>query len=171
MRLRETLPERPGTFEAMLRRDLTDAERGRLEELDEREAAGMMTNSEALESLDIVWRNYHHDRQQPPPAPLTEVNLPALEATMASVGEHLAAGTLRDRLPDVETPAVFVHGASSPLDPSHSRDSAALLANATVVVVEGAGHFPWLERPGSVAGGIAAFRRDARPPLEAPPLH
>jgi pimeloyl-ACP methyl ester carboxylesterase len=165
------IPEEPGVFEAMLRRDLTKAARARLAELDEREAAGTMTTAESLESLGIIWRNYHHDREHPPPMVLTDINLPAFAATMASVGEHLATGTLRERLPRVDTAVVFVHGASSPLDRSHSTDSAAFIPNATVVVVEEAGHFPWLERPGSVAEAIEALRRPARPPVKPHPLH
>jgi pimeloyl-ACP methyl ester carboxylesterase len=42
----------------------------------------------------------------------------------------------------------------SPIPPRWSEESAALVPGARVEVVEKAGHFPWLERPGSIAAAV-----------------
>ncbi len=47
-------------------------------------------------------------------------------------------------------PAVFVLGADSPIPPEHGIVSAALIPGARYRVEPDCGHFPWLERPGSV---------------------
>jgi pimeloyl-ACP methyl ester carboxylesterase len=51
-------------------------------------------------------------------------------------------------------PTLFVHGELSPMPLSASAATAALLRNADVEVVQGAGHFVWLDRPGCVADAV-----------------
>jgi pimeloyl-ACP methyl ester carboxylesterase len=77
-------------------------------------------------------------------------------ATMASIAEHSEAGTLVRGLPAVppEIPVLFLHGAASPMPLRASTDTAALIPHARVEVVEGAGHFIWLERPGAVRDAV-----------------
>lgn len=48
-------------------------------------------------------------------------------------------------------PALFLHGAEDPRPPYAIDDLAAAIPEATVHVVAGVGHTPWLERPGAVA--------------------
>ena len=52
---------------------------------------------------------------------------------------------------------LFVHGEESALPVRGSRDTAALIPDAELVVVPGAGHFPWIERPGSVRDAVEPF--------------
>ena len=47
-------------------------------------------------------------------------------------------------------PAVFVLGAASPIPPQHGVASAALIPGARHIIEDDCGHFPWLERPGTV---------------------
>jgi pimeloyl-ACP methyl ester carboxylesterase len=83
---------------------------------------------------------------------------PAVYAgTWDSIREHFAAGTLVNRLPRYTGPALFVHGERSPIPPIESEKSASLIEGAQLEVVRGAGHFPWFERPSSVAGPVGAF--------------
>ena len=46
-------------------------------------------------------------------------------------------------------PALFVLGAASPIPAGHGVASAGLIPGARYQI-EDCGHFPWLERPGSV---------------------
>jgi hypothetical protein len=46
-----------------------------------------------------------------------------------------------------ERPALFVHGALDPLPRESSIDTAKLIGGSQVLVVDGSGHFPWLECP------------------------
>jgi pimeloyl-ACP methyl ester carboxylesterase len=80
-------------------------------------------------------------------------------ATMASIGEHAEAGTLVRGLPAVppEIPVLFLHGAGSPMPLRASTDTAALVPHARVEIVEGAGHFIWLEQPGAVRDAVRAI--------------
>jgi len=77
-------------------------------------------------------------------------------ATMASIAEHSEAGTLVRGLPAVppEIPVLFLHGAASPMPLRASTDTAALIPHARVEIVEGAGHFIWLERPDQLRDAI-----------------
>jgi proline iminopeptidase len=77
--------------------------------------------------------------------------------TNRSLAEHFERGTLRERLPSATLPVLFVHGEESALPVRGSRDTAALIPDAELVVVPGVGHFPWIERPGSVKDAVAPF--------------
>jgi pimeloyl-ACP methyl ester carboxylesterase len=70
--------------------------------------------------------------------------------TFASVQEHFGQRTLELSLPALTMPAVFVLGADSPIPPGHGAASAALIPGARCQVEVDCGHFPWIERPGSV---------------------
>lgn len=63
--------------------------------------------------------------------------------TMASLGEW----DWRPSLRDVTAPTLVVHGTSDPLPMTGARDWATVLPNARLLVLEGIGHFPYLEAP------------------------
>jgi proline iminopeptidase len=52
---------------------------------------------------------------------------------------------------------LFVHGAASPMPARAATDTAALIPHARVELIEGAGHFPWVERPDEVRDAVLAF--------------
>ena len=162
------LPEQPGAFERMLKRDLDQQQLARLDEIDALEQAGNSTDEAALESVKIVWPNYHHDRAQPPPMPPMRFSVEGYTGAMESVAAHFEAGTLAEKLPGVTVPTVFVHGASSPLDVEHSRAGRRLMPAGELVIVDHAGHFPWLEQPGCVRQAVE--RLQLRVPLASLPL-
>ena len=53
-------------------------------------------------------------------------------------------------LPQIPFPVGFVHGSRSPMPVGASTDAADRIPGAWVDVVEGAGHFIWVEAPGAV---------------------
>jgi len=55
-------------------------------------------------------------------------------------------------------PVGFVRADQSPFPSTASTETAARIAGAWVEVVAGAGHFPWLERPGCVAAVLRRLR-------------
>jgi pimeloyl-ACP methyl ester carboxylesterase len=59
-------------------------------------------------------------------------------------------------LPSIRVPVGFVHGSRSPMPVAASSDAAERIPGAWVDVVDGAGHFVWVEAPGAVR---AALRR------------
>jgi pimeloyl-ACP methyl ester carboxylesterase len=73
------------------------------------------------------------------------------------VHEHFGRGTLEHGLPSFARPALFIHGVSDPLPPAAAEETAALLPDAQVVVVERCGHIPWLEQPDTLFEAVSAF--------------
>jgi pimeloyl-ACP methyl ester carboxylesterase len=74
------------------------------------------------------------------------------------VGESIRAElpALEAGLGGIRVPVGFVHGSRSPMPLAASTDAADRIPGAWVEVVEGAGHFVWVEAPGAVR---AALRR------------
>jgi pimeloyl-ACP methyl ester carboxylesterase len=122
----------------------------RAQELDERAMAGEGTSEEAMESVAIVWPGYFSSPDKAPPMPPLRLSVECYAGTFASVQEHFGQRTLERLLPALTMPTVFVLGADSPIPPRHGVASAALIPGARSVVEADCGHFPWIERPGSV---------------------
>jgi pimeloyl-ACP methyl ester carboxylesterase len=68
------------------------------------------------------------------------------------------------RLHEVTAPVLVVMGTKDPdfTDPKREADAVAGLLRGSVLMVEGAGHYPQVEQPALVAGAIVAFDRAAR---------
>lgn len=85
--------------------------------------------------------------------------MPTMRLSVACYAETLAS--LQDELPKLEealpalaVPVGFVVGKRSPMPPAASADTADRIPGAWVTVVDGAGHFPWLDVPGSVRSAL-----------------
>jgi proline iminopeptidase len=112
----------------------------------------------ALRALRAVWPAYFADPAAAPPAPDDlRTGQAAYEEGRVSVLAGLEAGTLRRELPELDLPVLLVHGTDDPLPLSSAEGLARLLPRSRLVVLEGCGHFPWLEQPGVVADAVAAF--------------
>ena len=122
----------------------------RARELDERAMAGQGTAEDALESLGIVWPGYFSTPQAAPPMPPLRISAECYAGTFASIQSHFDQRTLERYLPALKMPALFVLGAASPIPARHGVASAELIPGAEVRIEEDCGHFPWLERPGSI---------------------
>jgi proline iminopeptidase len=135
--------------------------RARAAEMDAAALRGEGTEADASEAFRMFWPAYFADpATAPPPPDDVRISLPAYAGTFDSIRAELPA--LAGRLAGAAVPTVFVHGGESPMPLSASTDSAAAIgAAARVVVVEGAGHFPWYERPGAVRSALDALLRDA----------
>jgi proline iminopeptidase len=137
---------------------LDEAAQARLGELAGRIGSRPPTDQEGIEQLALLWPAYFAEPAQAPPLPAgLTMSVAGNEECMASVIASLAAG-FGDRLAAVRVPAVFVLGECSPMPVSQGQQTAALLPDAEVVVVAGAGHLPWHERPGCVASALATIR-------------
>ena len=77
-----------------------------------------------------------------------------------SILESLPA--LEAGLPGIRVPVGFVHGSRSPMPMAASTDAAERIPGAWVEVVEGAGHFTWVEAPGAVRASLRRLTGDAR---------
>jgi pimeloyl-ACP methyl ester carboxylesterase len=129
---------------------MTRAEAARVDEVEQLRREGRATAEDALERFNLIWPHYFADPAQAPPSPVDQVGVQCSADTNASLMDHFGRRTLQRALPRVTLPVLFVHGQSDPLPPRSSTATASLIPGAEVVILEGRGHFPWLEEPGIV---------------------
>jgi pimeloyl-ACP methyl ester carboxylesterase len=133
--------------------DRTPADaRARAAELDQRALAGEASEADALEGLRLYWPAYFADPASAPPMPPISMCGPAYSECFESIHERLPG--LESALPSISLPVGILVGSRSPIPNSAAHDTAAAIPGAWVGVVDGAGHFPWVERPGSVRSAL-----------------
>ena len=128
--------------------------RERAKEIDELSMAGAVDADLALEGMRLVWPAYFADPERAPPMPELRIATARSGEMVPSIMAELPA--LEARLPEISVPVGFVHGSRSPMPLGASTDAAERIPGAWVEVVDGAGHFVWVEAPGAVR---AALRR------------
>jgi pimeloyl-ACP methyl ester carboxylesterase len=144
-------------FEEHLTKRLAPEVVQRVNALDAELLAGRGGETEMTEIMRHVWPFYFADPAAAPPMPPFRSSVSVYSGTWESVHSHFAAGTLISNLPRYSGRALFVHGRESPIPPERSEESAHLIDGARLEILPGAGHFPWLERPGSVAAAVRQF--------------
>jgi Predicted hydrolases or acyltransferases (alpha/beta hydrolase superfamily) len=143
----------PEFDEEMFRRT-PESVRARARELDELSMAGESSDELALEGMRLVWPAYFADPESAPPMPELRIASARSAEMVPSIQAELPA--LEAGLSGIRVPVGFVHGSRSPMPVAASTDAAERIPGAWVEVVEGAGHFVWVEAPGAVR---AALRR------------
>jgi pimeloyl-ACP methyl ester carboxylesterase len=95
--------------------------------------------------LDDAWSHFDHGTQRA----ILKLYRSASERELARAGEHLG---------DVAAPALIAWGEDDPFLPARFADelAEALGGPATVEHIEGAGHWPWVDRP-RLIDSVAAF--------------
>ena len=139
-------------FDEEIFRRTPEAVRARARELDELSMAGGADNELALEGMRLVWPAYFADPERAPPMPELQMASERSAEMIASIQAELP--TLEAGLPRIRVPVGFVHGARSPMPLATSTDAAERIPGAWVEVVEGAGHFIWVEAPGAVRASL-----------------
>jgi len=139
----------PEFDEEMFRRTPEEV-RERARELDELSMAGKADDELALEGMRLVWPAYFADPEKAPPMPELRIASARSAEMLPSIQAELPA--LEAGLSSIRVPVGFVHGSRSPMPLAASTDAADRIPGAWVEVVEGAGHFVWVEAPGAVRG-------------------
>ncbi len=143
-------------FEAAMLARTPEGSRRRAEELDARAMAGHGTDEEAKESLRLVWPAYFADPSAAPPMPEDiRLSIPCYSQTNDDIVRLLTAGGLPARAAVYDGPVEVVHGLGSPMPAVAATGTAECFPHGRATAVTGAGHFPWLERPGCVADALA----------------
>ncbi len=141
---------------------LSDAGRLRIDEIDGLREAGTRTAAHDDEYSRLIWPTYFADGQHTSPFALR---------TAGSTHRPIQDQVFRDMpmleqsLPTCATRMRFVHGTRSPMPVSASTDTIALLPNAELDLVDGAGHFIWFERPGSVRAALDRLVAETAPTI------
>jgi proline iminopeptidase len=142
-------------FEQQMLARTPDDVRQRAEELDQRAMAGEGTESDALESLRLVWPAYFADPRAAPPMPDDiRLSVPCYSQTIEDAIAMLAAGDLPDRAATYGGPVEIVYGLGSPFPVETSLDTARAFADGSATGVPDAGHYPWLEQPGCIGDAL-----------------
>ena len=135
-------------FDEEIFRRTPESVRERARELDELSTAGAANDELALEQMRLIWSAYFADPEAAPPMP----ELRIASERSAQMGPSILAElpALEAGLGDIDLPVGFVHGSQSPMPVAASTDAAQRIRGAWVDVVDGAGHFIWVEAPGAV---------------------
>ena len=141
-------------FDEEIFRRTPESVRERASEIDELSSAGEADDALALAGMRLVWTAYFTDPELAPPMPALRIATERSAEMVPSIFAELPA--LEAGLPGIRIPVGFVHGSRSPMPLAASTDAADRIPGAWVEVVEGAGHFTWVEAPGAV---LAALRR------------
>lgn len=143
-----------GPFEAAMAGRTPAGERERAEELDRRAMKGEGTLEDLVESMRIFWPAYFASREDALPMPDDmRPSIPAYAGVWASLNDQLPR--LEAGLGGISVPMGFVAGAASPMPAEQAAvATAGAIPGAWVEVIEGAGHFPWHERPGCVRAAL-----------------
>jgi pimeloyl-ACP methyl ester carboxylesterase len=147
----------PEFDEEILRRTPEEV-RDRARELDELSTAGEADEEMALEGMRLVWPAYFASPETAPPMPPLTIATERSAAMVPSIFEQLPV--LEAALPQVRVQVGFVHGSESPMPLAASTDAAERIPGAWVEVVDGAGHFTWVEAPGAVRAALRRLTAD-----------
>jgi pimeloyl-ACP methyl ester carboxylesterase len=139
-------------FDEEIFRRTPEPVRARAREIDELETAGEADDELALEGMRIVWPAYFADPERAPPMPELQITSERSAEMVQSILAELPV--LEAGLPRIRVPVGFVHGSRSPMPVAASTDGAERIPGAWVDVVEGAGHFVWVEAPGAVRASL-----------------
>jgi pimeloyl-ACP methyl ester carboxylesterase len=116
--------------------------------------AGAVDDELTLEGMRLVWPAYFADPEGAPSMPELRIASERSAEMVPSIQAELPA--LEAGLSSIRVRVGFVHGSLSPMPLAASTDGAERIPGAWLEVIEGAGHFIWVEAPGAVR---AALRR------------
>jgi pimeloyl-ACP methyl ester carboxylesterase len=140
-------------FEREMAARIPAGDRRRAVELDQLALRGEATADDLTESFRLFWPAYFASPAHAPAMPDVRSSIEAYSGVFASLKEALPG--LSAALGEVTVPFGFVAGADSPMPvEAASAATAAVIPGAWLEVVAGAGHFPWIEKPGSVKAAL-----------------
>jgi proline iminopeptidase len=140
-------------FDAEMTRRMPPEDAERAQRLDLEAMDGKGSEADQMEAMRLFWPTYFADPAAAPPMSDMRFSAEAYAATFESL--HSELPELAGRLAGISVPTLFVHGAGSPMPVTAATDTARAMGSAaTVEVLDGAGHFPWVERPGAVRAAL-----------------
>lgn len=140
-------------FEAEMTARTPEVDRARAEELDRKAMAGEGSEDDVIESMRLYWSAYFADPEHVAPMPPMQNSVAAYAGLWEDLNARLPE--LAAALTQVRVPVGVVVGERSPIPPDQAGlATAAVIPDAWTDVVEGAGHFLWYERPGSVRAAL-----------------
>jgi proline iminopeptidase len=117
------------------------------------------TDADLEQMLEAVLPFYFVDQEN------RERNVAAFAAMSASIRAWQSGGqrspfSLVDRLPEIQAPTLIVVGAGDFIcSPRQAQRLHWGIPNSKLLLIEEAGHFPWMEQPEAFYGGVRHFLR------------
>ncbi|GAW52058.1 MULTISPECIES: alpha/beta fold hydrolase [unclassified Nocardioides] len=108
--------------------------------------------ADSVEALRILWPGYAANPADPPPFPGVRISDEVSDALWVDIRARM--GALAAALADLAVPVGIVTGGAGPMPATAASDIVEVVPDAWLEVVDGAGHFPWLERPGCVGAAL-----------------
>jgi proline iminopeptidase len=125
-----------------------------VEEMDALLMSGKGSEVDGIEMMRLVWPYYFARPDSAPPMPAMAMSSDTYAETFASIRQHFERETLIRGLPQAHLRFLFIHGRDSPIPWQRSAESAELVHDAHLEVIDHCGHFPWLEQPGSITAAL-----------------
>jgi len=117
--------------------------------------------NEEVEYRRLSWLTDFANQDQPP------MKLEAMATTKLHINQSLnrkltsaqlyADDGLRQACERCQVPSLFVHGSDDPRSEFGVVQLAKAMPHAEFVMIDGAGHFPWIERPLETHAAVQAF--------------
>ncbi len=149
-----------GAFQAELMARTPEQLRARAQELDERAAAGRATPAETAEAMSIFWPSYFASPQTAAPMPAMEWCREAYDEIAPQLTVDLES--IATKLAGSPVPYDVIAGAGSPMPWGQAaRATTELSPRAALTIVPAAGHYVWLDAPGSVLAALNDLRHRA----------
>ncbi len=111
--------------------------------------------SRPAETLEELWPAWFAG--DPPPFPDLREDLAQNEATVGDLVRLGVEGHLPRALPAYTRPVLLLHGTYDHIALERAVETAALFPDAELRVLDGLGHFPWLEQEGLVREHVVDF--------------
>ena len=147
-------------FEAEMLRRIPEGDRQLAEQLDEQAMRGEGGPDAALEGMRLAWPAYFASSDHVMAFHCTQVSVAAYAGLLESL--DTTRPRLESALAGLRVPLGFLAGACSPMPHDQAAGvTARAIPTAWLEVIEGAGHFPWFERPGCVRTGLQRLSKTA----------
>jgi pimeloyl-ACP methyl ester carboxylesterase len=144
-------------FEAEMLARTPERDRSRVAELDEIALRGEGTADGLDEGFRLVWPAYFASPDDTMPLEAWRSSVAAYAGIWESL--HAELPRLTASLPGITVPCGVVAGGASPMPVEEAAAATArAIPGAWLDVVEGAGHFPWHERPGCIRRALDRAR-------------
>lgn len=107
----------------------------------------------------IVLRTYVHDRSHADEVDIgfDDATLAAFHHTYTCIRKNLGLYDIHDELPAITCPVLILQGASSIFSVEGARALADRIPDSTLVVLDGVGHFPFIETPDRFTAEVRQF--------------
>jgi proline iminopeptidase len=126
--------------------------RAKVAELDQNASNSERSDADVIDNMRRYWPAYFARWDDAPPMPPMRISVAAYAAGFESLTTRLPE--LEAALPTIGVPVGFLAGGASPMPVEATAATAARIPGAWVETAHRAGHFPWVEQPGSVRAAL-----------------